>query len=277
MEIRYAVHPAEVRGWDTERLRGQFLVQGLFREDLLELTYLHEDRVVLGGAVPLPGRPLTLAAPPELRAERFCDRRELGIVNIGGPGVVVADGLEHRLDTTDVLYVGRGTAEVVFTSVDRERLARYYLVSAPSHASHPTQRRTLAEAESERLGTPEHANVRSIHRVTHPGGIASSQLVLGITVLELGSVWNTMPPHVHDRRMEAYLYFDLAPDQRVVHLMGEPLASRSLVVAAEQAVVSPSWSIHCGCGTASYAFVWAMAGENQEFADMDPVQLSELR
>lgn len=277
VETRRAAHPADVRGYDTERLRAQFLVEGLFQEGHVTAVYSHEDRVVIGGAVPGPDGPLTLPAFAELRAEHFCERRELGVVNIGGPGAVRVDGAEHVLSTKDVLYVGRGARDVIFTSRDPSRPARFYLVSAPSHADHPTRRCGLDEAEAQRLGSPDGANVRTLYRCIHRSGVSSSQLVLGITVLEPCSLWNTMPCHTHDRRMEVYLYFDLAPDQRVVHLMGEPDATRSLIVANEQAVISPSWSVHCGCGTASYAFVWAMAGENQVFADMDPVAIAALR
>lgn len=276
METRRAAHPADVRGYDTDRLRSQFLVEGLFQEDLVTAVYSHEDRVVIGGAVPASA-PLALPAFPELRADSFCERRELAVVNIGGTGAVRVDGAEHELEAKDVLYVGRGAREVVFSSRDGSRPARFYLVSAPSHTDHPTCLCRLAEADSQRLGSAEGANVRTLHRCIHPDGVASSQLVLGITVLEPGSLWNTMPCHTHDRRMEVYLYFDLPADQRVVHLMGERDATRSLIVANEQAVISPSWSVHCGCGTASYAFIWAMVGENQAFADMDPVAIAALR
>jgi len=222
-------------------------------------------------------RTLALGSAPELRAETFCERRELGVLNIGGPGTVTVDGVEHPLAGRDGLYVGRGSQAITFASDSAETPARYYLLSFPAHAAHPTVRIRQSEAEAVPLGSRESANQRTLYKLIHPGGVRSCQLVMGFTVLAPGSVWNTMPPHTHERRMEVYLYFDLPADARVFHFMGRPEATRHLVVADGQAVISPSWSIHCGAGTAAYSFCWGMGGENQAFDDMDPVVLHELK
>jgi 4-deoxy-L-threo-5-hexosulose-uronate ketol-isomerase len=226
--------------------------------------------------VPAVG-PLSLKADAELRAEYFCERRELGVLNIGGPGTVTVDAQLFPLDKLDCLYVGRGSREIQFTSSDPADPAAFYLLSYPAHAAHPTLLARHAEATKVELGSVADANRRTIHKYIHTGGIRSCQLVMGFTQLAEGAVWNTMPPHTHTRRSEIYMYFDLGPARRVMHFMGMPQQTRHLVIAEKQAVISPSWSIHCGCGTGAYSFCWGMGGENQTFEDMDPAPLANLR
>ncbi len=270
MEVRYATAPDQVPGMTTDRLRERFLAEELFVPGEVRLVYSHEDRIVIGGAVP-GDTPLTLPCPDPLRAEYFLQRRELGVVNVGEAGTVTVDGTAHELGPRECLYVGRGACEVSFSG------GAFYLVSTPAHTGHPTVRATLEEAEPTRLGSQEGSNDRTIHKYIHAKGIQSCQLVLGVTVLEPGSMWNTMPCHTHERRTEVYLYFDLPEDQRVVHLMGRPEETRNLIVADRQAVISPSWSVHCGFGTSNYAFVWAMGGENQAYDDMEQVAIGAMR
>jgi 4-deoxy-L-threo-5-hexosulose-uronate ketol-isomerase len=272
MEVRYGTHPDEFAGLDTDALRRRFLVEDLFRSGEVTLVLGQQDRLVVGGVVPA-GRDVPLPAPEPLRCEHFCDRRELAVVALGGSGTVTVDGESFRMGASDVLYVGRGARDVVFAGED----SRFYLVSAPAHASHPTTLARRQDVDATDLGDPAQANVRTLRKYIHADGIASCQLVLGITELAAGSVWNTMPCHTHDRRTEVYLYFGLGEGQRIVHLCGRPDATRNLIVADEQAVISPPWSVHCGAGTASYAFVWAMGGENIAFTDMDPVPIEALR
>jgi 4-deoxy-L-threo-5-hexosulose-uronate ketol-isomerase len=272
VQTRHPTHPAEFGQLDPTGLRERFLVEDLFADGEVRLTYSHHDRLVIGGVVPA-GRELTLPVPAQLRAAHFTDRRELAVVCLSGSGSVTVDGTAHKLTALDVLYVGRGTADVEFTGPD----ARFYLVSAPAHRSHPTALARRDEVFAATLGEQAHANVRTIRRYVHADGVASDQLVLGITELAEGSVWNTMPCHTHERRTEVYLYFGLGEGERIVHLCGRPDATRSLIVANEQAVISPSWSVHTGAGTANYAFVWAMAGENVAYDDLDMVATEELR
>lgn len=274
MQQRYATHPDDLPRLDTEELRGRFLVHDLFLPDQVSATYSHHDRVVMAGVLPIRG-PVTLGSDPVLRSEHFLDRREAGVVNVGGPGTVRVDGVVFDLAHGECLYVGRGAADVVFVSADADAPAAFYLFSAPAHTAYPT---TKAGAGTVReLGDPGTSNRRSLTQYIHEGGVPSCQLVMGVTQLQGGSMWNTMPPHVHERRTECYLYFDLPSDQRVVHLMGQPDRTRHLVVADRQAVVSPSWSLHAGFGTASYSFVWAMAGENKSFDDVDQIDVAALR
>lgn len=270
MEIRHATHPDQVGGFGTGDLRAHYLVEDLFPADRLRLVYSHQDRTVIGGVA--PATPVRLPAPAPLRSEHFCERRELGVVNVGDTAPVSVDGTSYDLAHGDCLYVGRGARDVVFGPG-----GAFYLVSTPAHAAYPTTLSRLADVPATRLGGPEGANDRTLRKHVHADGVRSCQLVLGVTVLEPGSMWNTMPCHTHDRRTEIYLYFDLPEDHRVVHLMGRPQETRNIVVANREAVISPSWSVHCGFGTASYAFVWAMAGENQAFDDMDHVAITALR
>ena len=276
MTMHYLPGPAETRGMTTEQLRAAFLVQGLFQPGALSLRHIDLDRVVLGGAVPTEA-PLTLEAPESLAAEFFLERRELGVLNVGGAGTVTVDGASHALGKRDVLYVGRGSREVVFESDDAARPARFYLVSYPAHEYCPTAPAPAADAEGGEMGSAASANRRRIARYIHLNGVRSAQLVMGVTVLAEGSVWNTMPAHTHHRRTEVYLYFDLPDDGMVVHLMGEPQETRHLIVRDGEAILSPGWSIHAGCGTSSYAFCWAMGGENQVYTDMLPAPVNTLR
>lgn len=272
MRTYQATSPGEVDGFATEQLRDRFLVEGLIAPGRVELAYSHHDRLVIGGVRP-GTRPVALPTPAELRSEFFLERRELGVVNIGGPGTVSVDGRPFELNTKECLYAGRGVREVTFAGEG----SAFYLVSTQAHTSCQTRKATLAEAEPVRLGSRDESNERTIYKYIHMDGIQSCELVLGVTVLEPGSMWNTMPCHVHDRRTEVYLYFDLAADDRVVHLMGRPDATRNLIVAGDQAVISPPWSVHCGFGTRSYAFVWAMGGENQAYQDVEVVATRDLR
>ena len=257
-------------------IRSRFLVENLFVEGAIALELVDLDRVILGAAIPLKDA-LTLPTPAAIRSNYFCERRELGILNIGGPGSVSVDNDEWQLGVSDVLYVGRGAQTVRFGSEHASNPARFYIVSYPAHATHPTARVRASEASATELGSTENANRRTVRRYIHLAGARSAQLVMGVTTLAPGSVWNTMPVHTHDRRTEVYLYFNLAPDAMLVHLMGEPEHTQHLIVRNEQVALSPGWSIHCGCGTSAYSFCWAMGGENQDYADMDPVSMETLR
>lgn len=276
IEVRQASHPEAAKALDTAALRRHFLIESLFEPGGIALTYSHVDRLVIGGAMPTTA-PLQLETAKPIGTPSFLARRELGIVNIGGPGRVHVDGAEHRLAPREVLYIGMGAETVLFESADAAAPAKFYLVSAPAHARFETRHLRPEDARRIELGTPEQSNRRTILQYIHPEVCRSCQLVLGMTVLDRTSMWNTMPCHTHDRRSEVYLYFDLPPDGRVLHLMGEPTETRHLIVANEQAILSPGWSIHSGVGTASYAFIWAMAGDNQDFTDMDMVAMSTLR
>jgi 4-deoxy-L-threo-5-hexosulose-uronate ketol-isomerase len=261
---------------DSAALRDAFLVAGLFTDGAVTLHHADLDRVVLGGAVPLT-TPLALEAPASIASAYFCERRELGVLNIGGAGVVTVDGTAHALAHRDMLYVGRGAKAIVFASVDAAAPAQFYLVSYPAHAVHPTTRVAQADATVTELGAAETANRRRLAKYIHPGAVASGQLVMGVTEMLPGSVWNTMPPHTHLRRSEVYLYFGLPADAMVVHLMGAPDETRHLIVRNREAVLSPPWSVHAGCGTTNYTFCWAMGGENQDFADMQGAPIPTLR
>ncbi|MBL4917163.1 5-dehydro-4-deoxy-D-glucuronate isomerase [Szabonella alba] len=271
VETRHAVHPAAAKAMDTAALRQNFLGSGLFQSGEIRLIYTHYDRMVVGGVVP-GDTPLTLDHVAEAGTASFLDRRELGVVNIGGPGRVSADGTAHEMARGDVLYLPMGSGPVTFAGD-----GRFFLASAPAHATHSARLIPLAEAKTLNLGAAETANKRRINQFIHPLVMPSCQLVLGYTQFEAGSVWNTMPCHTHDRRMEAYLYFDMKPETRILHLMGEPSETRHLVVANEEAAISPPWSIHSGCGTGEYSFIWCMAGDNVDYTDMDMVAMEDLR
>ena len=276
MEVRQAVHQDQARQMDTEGLRSHFLIQRLFEPGRLNLVYSYYDRLIIGGAV--PEKPLDLKVDKSIiGGEYLLERRELGLINIGGPGHVSVDGHDFRLEPRDGLYVGMGARSIVLTSDDGRMPARFYLLSAPAHRELPTTRINIQQSQPARLGTEEQSNRRTIYKYIHPEGVKSCQLVMGLTILEPKNVWNTMPTHTHPRRVEVYLYFDLSPDAVVLHLMGSPEETRHLVVRSEEAVLSPSWSIHSGVGTSSYTFIWGMAGENQTFADMDGVAMERLR
>ncbi len=276
MTSRFAIGPRETASLNTAGLREHFLIENIFTPGAIELTYTHYDRMIVGGAMPTAA-PLPLPCPDGLKARFFLERRELGALNVGGPGTIVVDGTTHELGPQDCLYMGRGSQQVEFHSPDAANPAKFYLLSAPAHKEYPTARRTQAEATPVEMGSQETANARTIYKYIFNEGLPSCQLVMGLTQLTPGSVWNTMPSHVHDRRMEAYLYFNLPPGQRVLHLLGEPQETRPLWVSNEQAILSPPWSIHTGCGSAAYAFIWGMAGENLAYTDMDAVALADLR
>lgn len=279
MDQRYATSPDQIRSLDTAALRERFLVEDLFLPGRVTAVYTHHDRVVLAGAVPA-GTELRLPTFDELRAEFFLANREVGIVNVGGTGTVTADGTGYVLPNGACLYLGRGTREVVFADAPAsadDPGAQLYLVSAPAHTTYPSRLVLPEEATVRELGDPLTSNRRTLRQYIHAGGVRSCQVVMGVTTLHPGSLWNTMPAHTHDRRTECYLYVDVPADARVIHLMGTPEETRHLVVADRQAVISPSWSLHSGVGTAAYSFVWAMAGENQSFDDMDAVPVTEIR
>lgn len=276
MELRHATHPEMIRGASTEDLRRSYLVDDLFTDDAVNAVYTHHDRIVLAGIRPVT-EDVALPSFPELRTQTFLECREAGVVNVGGKGSVVADGETFELGHGACLYLGRGTAEVTFRSADPAEPGRFYLFSAPAHRAFPTTAVMAGEGTARELGTAETSNRRTLNQYIHADGVRSCQVVMGVTTLHPGSMWNTMPAHTHDRRTECYLYFDLRDDARVVHLMGLPTETRHLVVADEQAVISPSWSVHSGFGSASYSFVWAMAGENQAFDDMDGFQIADMR
>ena len=276
MQTRFSPNQNDYQKLTTDDLRATFLVESLFAPGRLELVYTDADRAIVGSAVP-GAAPLKLAADAELRAACFCERRELGVFNIGGSGAVEVDGKKFELAKLDCLYVGRGSQNVSFISREAGNPAAFYLLSYPAHSSYPTAVARRAEATTVELGTAADANRRTIYKYIHTGGIKSCQLVMGFTQLADGAVWNSMPPHTHARRSEIYMYFDLGPNRRVMHFMGTPQQTRHVILADRQAVISPSWSIHCGCGTGSYAFCWGMGGENQTFDDMDPAPLAQLR
>ena len=276
MDIRHAVSPEQMKSLDTEEIRKRFLIEGLFAKNEINLVYSHIDRIIAGGACP-QDQALDLRVTKELGVDFFLQRRELGVINIGSQGTVAVDGQDYPLDRKECLYVGLGFREVSFRSRDRNHPAKFYLNSAPAHATYPLVKLSLKDAQRLDLGTPDKANVRTIYQFIHPSVLKSCQLVMGMTVLQPNSTWNTMPAHTHDRRMEVYLYFDLPDDSLVFHLLGEPKETRHIVVRNEEAVISPSWSIHSGVGTSNYTFIWGMVGENQTFTDMDPIPMSELR
>lgn len=276
MDTRYSTNPEDFKRYTTEDIRREFLITDNFRPGEMKFTYSHVDRMIAGSAVPLAA-PLALEGGKELSSAFFLERRELGTINLGGPGLVKADGKEYRLGPRDGLYLGRGTREVYFDSADPGNPAKFWISSCPAHATLPSALVPESRALATRLGSKDECNERTIRKYFHPEGLATCQLVMGLTSLERGSVWNTMPCHTHERRMEVYLYFDLAKDSLVFHYMGRPDETRHIVVRNEEAVISPSWSIHSGCATRAYSFIWAMAGENQTFSDMDGVAPAALR
>ncbi|WP_181956643.1 5-dehydro-4-deoxy-D-glucuronate isomerase [Paenibacillus piri] len=277
MEIRYATNPTETKSYDTDRLRSEFLIENLFVPDKLNMVYSHVDRFITGGVIPTT-EPIKLEADKhEMGADYFLERREIGIINVGPAGTVTVDGTEYVLESKDCLYVGLGNKEVVFKSANAANPARFYFNSTPAHKNYPTEKVEISKAEPQHLGSINSSNERTIYKYIHLNGIQSCQLVMGMTLLKPGNMWNTMPCHTHNRRSEVYFYFDMPEDGLVFHLMGDPGETRHVVVRNEQAIISPSWSIHSGVGTNNYTFIWAMAGENQEFTDMDMVAPKDLR
>jgi 4-deoxy-L-threo-5-hexosulose-uronate ketol-isomerase len=276
LEKRYAEHPGDVKHYDTAAMRSHFLFDQVFIPDEISLCYTHTDRVVFGGAAPVK-KALTLEGGKDFGSDVFLDRREIGLICIAGKGRVTAGGSEYTMKKGDGLYIGKGVKDVSFSSGDEADPPKFYMASAPAHTAYPTVFIPIKKANPRKLGDQENVNVRTIYQYVHPLVCQSCQLVMGMTVLEKGSVWNTMPCHTHERRMEVYFYFDLDPGAVVFHIHGAPDESRHLVLRNEDSVISPSWSIHSGAGTASYTFIWAMAGENQTFDDMDTIAAADLR
>ncbi len=286
MEIRYATSPKDMKNFTTQRLREEYLIPEVFKTDEVLLVYSHYDRIIAGGVMPVE-KTITLNAGEELRAEYFLQRRELGIINIGGKGTVSVDGKKYELEKDDGMYIGMGKKDISFESADAANPAKFYLNSTPAHREYKTvliKKEGIADEDvviikdenKVELGSLEQSNHRVICKYILPGQVESCQLVMGMTSLKPGSVWNTMPCHTHERRMEVYLYFKLPEDAYVMHYMGEPQETRHIVMRNEQAVISPSWSIHAGSGTQAYTFIWGMAGENQDFGDMDNISNQEL-
>ncbi|KLT69278.1 MULTISPECIES: 5-dehydro-4-deoxy-D-glucuronate isomerase [unclassified Flavobacterium] len=272
---RYASSPEAVKKYDTQQLREEFLIDDLMQEDEIVLVYSHYDRYIAGSAVPLSDLQLETIDP--LKAGYFLERREMGIINVGSSGSIVVDGVSHSLGFKDALYIGSGNKEVVFKSDDRKNPAKFYINSAPAHTNYPTVKVSLEEAKKLELGTVETANHRTVNQMIIGGVVTTCQLQMGMTELRTGSVWNTMPAHVHDRRMEVYFYLDIPENQAVCHFMGQPQETRHIWMNNHQAVISPPWSIHSGSGTSNYTFIWGMAGENLDYGDMDVCKITDLR
>ncbi len=286
MELRTAASPRDVKHYTTERLREEFLIEKVFFEDEIKLVYSHIDRIITGSATPV-NKELRLEAGDELRAKYFLERREMGVINIGGDGIITVDGSEFIISHKNGMYIGMGKKDITFKAIDPANPPKFYINSAPAHTTYPT---VVIKVEGEpedgvvivkdenkvELGNLEDSNHRTICKYILPGQVESCQLVMGMTHLEPGSVWNTMPSHTHDRRMEVYLYFELPADAFVMHFMGEPQETRHIIMRNEQAVISPSWSIHSGCGSMNYTFIWGMVGENQDFGDMDGIRNQDL-
>jgi 4-deoxy-L-threo-5-hexosulose-uronate ketol-isomerase len=277
MDVRYSTDPRGFQLMTTKELRQTYLIENLFVLDDVPMTFSDIDRSITGSAVPAKVKLKLLATKNEMAAEYFCERREVGVINIGGNGTITVDGKEFLMALKDVLYIGRGAKEVTFASKSSKTPAKFYFVSYPAHKEYPTTHAKLADAEHACLGNQKDANKRTLNRMIHANGIQSCQLVMGLTELEEGSVWNTMPSHVHERRSEVYMYFNVAPDAVIVHLMGQPTETRHIIMRNGQAVLNPSWSIHSGCGTQNYSFIWAMGGENQVFDDMDGIAMDGLK
>jgi 4-deoxy-L-threo-5-hexosulose-uronate ketol-isomerase len=275
-ETRYASSPQAVKNYDTQQLRDEFLIENLMQKDELVLVYTHYDRYMAGSAVPV-NEAISLESIDPLKSANFLDRREIGIINVGGDGTVEVDGETYHLTLKDALYIGSGKKQVVFKSDDKKNPAKFYLNSAPAHTSHPTKKVSKTEANKIELGSLETANHRIVNQMIIGGIVETCQLQMGMTELKIGSVWNTMPAHVHDRRMEIYYYLDIPQDQAVCHFMGQPQETRHIWMQNDQAVISPPWSIHSGSGTSNYTFIWGMAGENLDYGDMDVAKITELR
>lgn len=276
MDIRYANHPEDSKKYTTEELRRHYQKEEIFAKDEILLTYSHVDRIIFGGAMPVE-KELSLTAGKEMGVNYFLERREMGVINIGGEGSIILDGTEYEMKKHDGLYIGMGIKEVTFKSKNTECPAKFYINSVPAHQSYPVVKIDINNANPVKLGDQANLNKRTIYQYVHPNVCKSCQLLMGMTMLEPNNVWNTMPCHTHERRMEVYFYFDMDENTRVFHLMGEPDETRHIVLANEQAVISPSWSIHSGVGTSNYTFIWGMCGENQTFDDMDHVAMKDLR
>lgn len=276
LDVRYANHPEDSKHYTTEELRKHYFIETIFEADEAALTYSHVDRIIAGGIMPVT-KEVRLEGSKELGSEFFLERRELGVINIGGAGKIVVDGVEYKMNPKDGLYVGMGSKELVFTSEDSANPAKFYVNSAPAHTTYPIVKIDIEKANPVKLGSLANSNERTIFQYVHPAVCKSCQLLMGMTVLEPNNMWNTMPCHTHERRMEVYFYFNMQPETRVFHLMGEPTETRHIIMANEQGIISPSWSIHSGVGTSNYTFIWGMVGENQTFTDMDHVAMEDLR
>jgi 4-deoxy-L-threo-5-hexosulose-uronate ketol-isomerase len=276
MQIRFTNSANEVSRMTTEELRSNFLIENMMEADTIKLVYTHYDRMIIGGIMPV-NKTVALGTYNALKAKYFLERRELGIINVGGDGEIKVNGRAYDVNKLDCLYVGKGNEKISFKSKKKDNPARFYLLSAPAHHGYATRLMKKEKASPTEMGASETANQRTIYKYIHAAGIKSCQLVMGLTILKVGSVWNTMPTHVHDRRMEAYFYFDVPQNQKLIHLMGEPTATKHLVVSNEEAVISPPWSIHSGCGTSNYGFIWGMCGENADYTDMDMVNINDLK
>ncbi len=275
-EIRYSNHPADAKDYDTERIRKEYLVSNIMQKDEINLVYSFNDRLIVGGTVPVKTS-VELETIEPLKSDNFLDRREMGIINVGGRGTVVTDEKEYVLNYKDALYLGAGTKDVKFSSEDPKNPAHYYINSAPAHKSLPSKLVTLDDAEVMELGALESSNARKINKLIVNSVVETCQLQMGMTELQTGSVWNTMPPHVHSRRMEAYFYFEVPENQAICHFMGEPKETRHIWMQNEEAVISPPWSIHAAAGTSNYIFIWGMGGENLDYGDMDAIDIKEIK
>jgi len=275
LDVRHNVHPEDSMFYDTGTLRERYLVDKVFEKDEVLLTYTHVDRLIFGGVAPVENE-LEIGKVEQLKTAFFLERREMGVINIGGEGAVSCDGQEFKLLPKEGLYVGMGTKSVVFKSADKANPSKFYIASAPAHRAYPIKHITLELTDPSPLGEQKTCNKRTLRKYINPSILPTCQLQMGMTTLEEGNVWNSMPCHTHERRMEAYMYFGLSEDNVVFHMMGEPGETRHIVMKNEQAVISPSWSIHCGCGTSAYTFIWSMCGENQIYDDMDTVKTKDL-
>lgn len=273
---RYTHSPEDIRHYSTEQLRNEFLVEEVFTPGEIKLTYTHNDRMIFGGVTPT-AKPLEIILDKSLGVEYFLERRELGIINIGGEGIVEIDGQKDIMKKQDGYYIGKGTRHVVFSSKNPENPAKFYISSVPAHHKYPNVKISIDQIKPMETGNPLTLNERKIYQYIHPNVCESCQLQMGYTILEPGSAWNTMPCHTHERRMETYVYFDMAEDTRIFHMMGKPDETKHLVLGNEQAIISPSWSIHSGVGTSNYSFIWSMCGENITYTDMDMVDMKDLK
>jgi len=276
MDNRFAISPNEAKQMDTAALRKAFLIDKIFEADTATFTLSHYDRYIAGGVMPV-SKTVELPNPEKLKAQYFLERREMGIINVGGKGTITADGQTFELDYKEALYIGKGAQKVTFASADKSKPAKFYINSAPAHHTYPTKKIARANAEVVELGSPATANHRVINKLIVSSVLEVCQLQMGMTELKSGSVWNTMPAHTHDRRMEVYFYFEVPDGQSVCHFMGEPQETRHIWMQNEQAVISPNWSIHSGAGTSNYTFIWGMAGENLDYGDMDHCTINALR
>jgi 4-deoxy-L-threo-5-hexosulose-uronate ketol-isomerase len=276
MKVLHSVHPDDFKKYDTSLIRERFLIDNTVQKDAINCVYTHYDRMIVGTVNPVT-KPVTLESYSNLRAEYFLERREIGIINVAGDGIITADGQAYELNKLDCLYIGKGVKQVTFASKNSSGPAVFYMLSAPAHMAYPTTFMSMNEAAKVEAGSAATANLRTINKYIHTDGIKSCQLVMGLTILQPGSTWNTMPAHVHDRRMEAYFYFDLPAGQKIVHYMGQGNETRHIMMNNYDAVVSPPWSIHSGSGTCNYNFIWGMAGENLDYTDMDAISIADLR